>query len=471
MSGVDQAVAGAAGVASARAEIGSGALNLAQRFDRLPLSRYHRKVFLIIATAWLFDSVDLAALTFVLAPISDAFDLSDAQAGALGSASFAGMLVGASAAGMLADRIGRRRVFQYSMILWGAASLAMGLAWDFASLVAFRFIIGCGMGAEYPVAMSLVSEFMPSRQRGRYIGFLEGFWPLGFILSGLISVAFVSTISWRVMFFILAGMACYALIIRRAVPESPRWYASQGRYEEADQTMRAFEHDVERSTGAPLAAPAPADPTLVEAVTRRMSVGELFTSEYRGRTVMMWVVWFFALLGYYGITTWMAKLLADNGLSITKSISFVLLMTLWGVPGFLVASYLLDRLGRRPVVSGFIILSAVAAFAYGQAHSTAALIVAGSFMQFFFFGMWSALYAYTPEVFPTRARATGCGTSSGAGRLGALIGPLFIPALLATSGGKGLALGVAAVSFLVAAGVILLFGPETKQKVLEEVSA
>jgi putative MFS transporter len=184
---------------------------------------------------------------------------------------------------------------------------------------------------------------------------------------------------------------------------------------------------------------------------------------------MTWILWFCVLLGYYGITTWIAKLLADNGLSVAKSTSFVLLMTLWGIPGFLSAAYLIDRAGRKAVVTGSILLSAIAAFVYGQASSTAELIVAGSFMQFFFFAMWSALYAYTPEVFPTRARATGCGTASGVGRIGALLGPYLVPVVL-TAWGAGMVFTLAAAFFVIAAVVVLVLGPETKQKVLEEVS-
>ncbi len=184
---------------------------------------------------------------------------------------------------------------------------------------------------------------------------------------------------------------------------------------------------------------------------------------------MIWSLWFFVLLGYYGITTWQSALLAESGFSITGSIGFVVLMALWGIPGFLTGSYLLERLGRRVTVSSFILLSAVAAVLYGFSGSLAQLIVVGSFMQFFFFGMWSVLYAYTPEVFPTRARATGCGTASGIGRLGALLGPALVPVVLASYGNGGVFI-MAAGSFVIGALVILLFGPETKDKVLEDVS-
>jgi MFS transporter, putative metabolite:H+ symporter len=126
----------------------SATLNLSQRFERLPLTRYQNMIFVIMATAWLFDSIDLASLTFVLAPISNEFGLSAGQAGLLASASFGGMLIGASVGGMLADRFGRKMIFQTSMIVWGSASLLLALSWNWKSLMIFRFILGLGMGAE-----------------------------------------------------------------------------------------------------------------------------------------------------------------------------------------------------------------------------------------------------------------------------------------------------------------------------------
>jgi MFS transporter, putative metabolite:H+ symporter len=453
--------------ASGRMADASATLNLSQRFERLPLTRYQNKIFLIIATAWLFDSIDLGSLTFLLASISAEFGLSGAQAGLLASSSFLGMFVGASTAGMLADRFGRKVVFQYSMIVWGTASILCALSWNWESLILFRFILGLGMGAEFPMGQAMLSEFIPSKKRGQYIGWLEGFWPIGFILAGVLSLILVPTLGWRSVFVLQGIFAVWVLIIRRSVPESARWYESRGRYDEAEETMRHVETQVESSYGRPLPEPDP--PRFTERVFTGFSFTELFTSEYRRRTIMIWSLWFFVLLGYYGITTWQSALLADSGFSITGSIGFVVLMALWGIPGFLTGSYLLEKLGRRATVSGFVLLSAVAAVLYGFSGSLTQLIVVGSFMQFFFFGMWSVLYAYTPEVFPTRARATGCGTASGIGRIGALIGPALVPVVLASYGNSG-AFIMAAGSFVIGALVILIFGPETKDRVLEEVS-
>jgi len=448
---------------------GAGQLNLVGRMERLPLTKFQIRLFAIIATAWLFDSIDLAALTFVLAPISKEFHLSLTQAGLVASLSFAGMVVGASGAGMLADRFGRRPVFVTSMIVWGLASFGAAASWDLSSLLVFRFFIGLGMGAEFPVAQALLSEFIPASHRGKYLGWLEGFWPIGFIACGALSVVFVPWLGWRSLFVVEGVLAAFALVIRRKVPESARWYASKGRTREADQAVNEFEINVEREYGKPL---PPVRDTLFseERSSTQSPLAELFSPVYRSRTIMAWTLWFCVLLGYYGITTWMGKLLADQGMTITKSITFVLLMALWGIPGFLTASYLLERLGRRGTVIGFVLLSAAAAYLYGSSTSTVAILVAGSVMQFFFFGMWSALYAYTPEVFPTRARATGCGTSSAFGRVGAILGPVIVPVALVNYG-KTSTFAIAAAFLVIGAIAVWVLGPETKGKTLEQVSS
>lgn len=448
---------------------GLSPLNISSRLERLPLTRYQRVLFVVIATAWLFDSIDLAALTFVLGPISDEFGLTATQSGLLASASFAGMAVGASTAGTLADRFGRRPVFTSSMICWGAASLAAALSWDFASLFIFRFFIGVGMGAEFPVAQSLLAEYIPAGSRGRYLGFLEGFWPLGFISCGAISFVFVPWLGWRSLFIILAILSLYAFYLRRAVPESARWYEARGRFDDARETIETFERQVEQAYGRPL-PPVGDAPVAAAPVAERVPLAELFSRFYVRRTIMVWALWFFVLLGYYGITTWQGKLLSDSGMTVASSIGFILLTALWGIPGFVSASLLLERFGRKPVIVAFIFGSAIAAYFYGGQTSLVGLVIAGSAMQFCFFGMWSALYAYTPEVFATRFRASGCGTASTLGRVGALVGPLIVPAALA-NWGQVSAFAVAGASMVIGALVVVVLGPETNNRVLEETSA
>ncbi len=439
------------------------------RLERLPWTRYQRGLFLVIATAWLFDSIDLGALTFLLAPISRELGLTALQSGLVGSATFAGMFIGAVGAGMLADRFGRVTVFKYSIIVWGLASLLLAFSWDFTSLASFRLLLGIGMGAEFPVAAALLSEFMPSTKRGRYVALMEGTWPVGFILAGVLSYILLSTaLGWRGFFVLQACLAVVALIVRRNLPESPRWLTSRGRFATARATLESIETATERAWGGGL--PAPAVVTSVGEVGDRSPYWRtLFSQDYRKRTLASWAMWFCLLGGYYGLTTWIGKLLADSGFDVVKTVGYIVLMALWGVPGFLTAAYLIEIVGRKPCLVGFALCSAVAAFVYGSASGLMQLIIAGSFLQFFFFGMFSSIFAYTPELFPTRARAIGMGSSTAAGRLGSIFGPVIVPIIIA-SHGTTIVFTASAALFVIGSLIAIVFLPETRQTVLEDIS-
>ncbi|MBR1202460.1 MULTISPECIES: MFS transporter [unclassified Bradyrhizobium] len=440
---------------------------IAARLERLPLTSYQRWIFGIIATAWFFDSMDLAALTFVLGSIRQTFGLSTAETGLLSSMSFLGMFVGAASAGLLADRFGRARVFQVSMIFWGLGSLCCGLSTTATALGASRLLLGFGMGMEFPVAQSMVSEIMPAKNRGRYIAFLEGFWPLGFIASGLLTYFVLQVADWRWVFILQAIPAVFVLVVRRYVPESPRWLASHGYSERAEATVRAIESRVRDRLGSKELPPVvrqAAAPT-----SEVTGLRTLFSGIYAKRTAMLWTLWFFALLGFYGLTTWLGALLQAKGFPITKSVFYTIMISLAGIPGFLVSAWLVESWGRKATLVMNLLCGAIACHFYGSAADQTQLIIAGLCMQFFLFGMWSALYAYTPELYPTHVRATGTGFASAIGRIGSLIGPYVIGVILPAAGQSGVfALGAGA--FVVAALAVLLLGEETRGRTLESIS-
>jgi MFS transporter, putative metabolite:H+ symporter len=455
-----------AAVDAAAARASSAAI--VARLERLPMTRFQRTIFAVIATAWFFDSIDLGSLTFLLGSIRTEFGLTTAQAGLLSSMSFLGMFAGAALSGMLADRFGRKLVFQVSMVFWGVGSVCCAYAPDATSLGYARLLLGFGMGMEFPVALAMVSEFLPTANRGRYLAIMEGFWPLGFIAAGCLSYVLLSAYDWRAVFLAQAVPALFLFAIRFLVPESPRWLADRGRHAEADRVMSAIEAKVRAELdGRPLPEPQP----LPEQARgeRRFSFLELWSPGYASRTVMIWLTWFFALLGFYGLTTWLGALLQEAGHSVTKSVVYTILISLAGVPGFITSAILVERWGRKPTAVLMLLGSAGAAYLYGHAPSFGWLVAFGLVMQFFLFGMWSVLYAYTPELYPTRARATGAGCASAIGRVGSLIGPYAIGIILPNLGHGGVfALGAG--SFVIAALSVAILGIETKGRSLEAIS-
>ena len=446
----------------------------AERLERLPISGYHRVIFIVIALAFLFDSMDLAMMTFLLGSIKAEFGLSSAQAGVLASASFFGMVVGASLSGMLADRFGRKPVFQWSIVLWGLASYLCSTAQHLDSLTLFRVLLGFGMGMEFPIAQSMLSELVPARQRGRYIALMDGFWPLGFVAAGVLSYWLLPLIGWRDIFLVLAVPAVFVLAVRFCIPESPRWLEHSGRHDEADRVLKGIEAKVQRSLGGgPLPEPV-AMPRQAAAANGFFSAfAALWSPLYRQRTVMIWSLWFFALLGFYGLTSWLGALLQQSGFAVTQSVYYTVLISLGGIPGFLMAAWLVERWGRKPTCVVTLLGGGAMAFVYGQSAvfggNVGLLIGSGLLMQFFLFGMWAVLYTYTPELYPTSSRATGSGFASAIGRVGSLLGPM-VTGLVFPLTGQGGVFALGAACFALAALVVWLFGVETRGRTLEELT-
>ena len=309
------------------------------RLERLPMTRHQRKLFAVIASAWLVDQIDVALLTFLLGAIVREFHLSPVQVGLLASMTFAGQLVGNLAAGTASDLLGRRAVFQGTMLIWGLASFMAALSWSIGALMVFRFLIGVGVGGEAPVAQAFVSEFLPAKVRGRYIAIMEGFWAVGFVLSGTISYFLLPHFGWRWVFATVGLLAAVVFVVRRTIPESPRWLAGQGRFAEADAILTHMEDEVTLITGTtlPVAAIVPPD------MSRDNPWRTLLTKPYAGRSAMAAGLWFFALLGYFGLSSWLALLLEAKGFSIVKSVGFVTLITVGGIPGFACAAWCLRK--------------------------------------------------------------------------------------------------------------------------------
>jgi putative MFS transporter len=441
-------------------------INIPGRLERLPMTSYQRKIFAIVATAWLADQVDVALLAFLIGAISEYFHLTKVEIGLLASMTFLGQLVGNLVAGSSSDIFGRRITFQCTMVVWGIASFCAAGAWGLVSLMVFRFFIGAGVGGEAPVAQALISEFIPANVRAKYIAYMEGSWAVGYVLSGIITYTVLPIAGWRAVFVVVGALSLVVFWVRRSMPESPRWLADKGRLQEADAVMTKIEAEVTRLHGAPLPEPKP---FMRDDSAGGNPFGLLFTRRYLKRNFMLFSMWFFALLGFFSLNSWLVVLLTEHGFSVVKSVGFTTLLACGGIPGFFTAAYMLERAGRKPTTAIFLLMSALMAYLYGQAATTEELFIAGFIMQFFMFGMWSCLYAYTPELYPTGCRSTACGVASAFGRIGAISGPIVIGYIVTSAGQSGV-FTLGAISFAIAAFLVYAFGIETRGKTLEEIS-
>lgn len=438
---------------TARASTG-GLLTRAERLDRLPLTRAHKRLLAVSGVGWAFDAMDVGLVSFVLAALAVDWSLDPGQLSWIASVGFIGMAIGASVGGLLADRVGRRQVFAATLLVYGLATGAAALSWSVGALLVFRFVVGLGLGAELPVASTLVSELAPARLRGRAVVVLEAFWAVGWVLAALIGFLVVPTGegSWRWALAIGALPALYAAVVRRGLPESVRYLERRGRTGEAEVVTRSFEASagVEAPAGRPAgtAGTVTGDRVAAPAVPR-VPLRALWTGGQAPRTVALWVLWAAVNFSYYGAFLWLPTLLVGQERSLTKGLGYALLITLAQLPGYAASALAVEAWGRRRTLAVFLAGSAVAAALFGLASGTAAVLASGALLSFFNLGAWGALYAVTPEVQPALLRATGAGWAAAVGRLAAILAPLSVPPMLA-AGGTGLVFGAFTASFLVA---------------------
>jgi len=432
------------------------------RLDRIPLNSFHWRLLVTSGLGWMFDAMDVLLIGFLVAPITKEFTLAPAQVGLVASAGFVGMFLGAAISGRLADRYGRRLIFQGTLVLFSIGAVLSALAPTFETLLAARVIAGLGLGGELPVVATLVSEFSPRAQRGRMIVLLESFWAYGTLAAGLIALFVLPQFGWRGAFLVAALPALYVAYLRSALPESPRYLAERGRSAEADAIVRR----VERASGGALLTLGAA---IAPLRSGRTSISQLWSPAYARRTAMLWILWFGITFTYYGIFLYVPSLLAARGLSEVRSNEFFFLSTIAQIPGYFSAAWLVERWGRKPTLVTYLLGTAAAAFLFGNAGTGTDAFVYAALLSFFNLGAWAIVYTYSPELYPTAIRATGAGIAAAVGRLGGIIGPFLTPVLVPTLGQSGVFALFMALLVVTALNVWAL-AEETRGRSLEEIA-
>ena len=445
-------------------QIGGAVVMVLERLEALPVGRFHYKLLLVTGLGWLFDSMDTGLIAFILPVLAKEWGLAPGQMGLIGSIGLIGMALGAVVSGTVADRIGRKKVFTITVLLYSIASAFCALSWNYQSLLVFRFLVGFGLGGELPVAATLVSEYAPSRVRGRFIVLLESFWGLGWIAAACIAYFFIPVYGWRMAFLIGALPALYVCLIRLHMPESVRYLLTRGRVDEARQIVLSLEKQLHVPSALFTGETEPVP------VVAKASFRELWKKPFMSRTIMLWLVWFGINFSYYGIFMWLPSLVFQQGFTVVKTFEYVLIMTLAQLPGYYCAAWLVDKIGRKYTLSAFLLFSGVASYFFGHASTAATLMMWGSVMSFFNLGAWGVLYTYTPEQYPTAIRALGSGWAAGFGRFGGMAAPMMVGALLARSFGFASVFYMFALVFAAVAVIVLSLGVESKQKDLESLS-
>ena len=420
-------------------------------------TRFHRTAVLVTGAAWTFVAMEILLVGFTVPVFTEIWSLSGSYAGWIAASALGGSLLGSVVLGRLADRVGRRRIFQ-GAILWYAVFTALtALAWGPGSLSAFRFLAGVGLGAMLVVDPSMLAEYLPPQKRGRFLVLLDFFWPVGLLLATGLSWVFLDQVggadAWRYLFLAAAFPAFLAFAARTALPESPYWLAQQGRTREAAGGL-------DRITGRSVHPE-----TLAAEPMPRASALELVSRRLRGTSAIVVLVWIALNISYYGLFLWLPFVLQAEE---RFTIDVYLLLTLSALsqfPGYAAAIWLVERIGRKPTLAAFLALGGVSAFAFAVSDSAPQYVAALFFVGFFNLGAWGAVYPYTSELFPTRLRASAFGMVEGVGKGAAIGGPYLFGALIDWSGDTVWSLTFIAL-VMVAGAAVMLVAQETRGRAL-----
>jgi len=421
------------------------------------LTRFHRKAVLVTGAAWTFVAMEILLVGFVAPIFSGLWHLDGRMQGLVNSAALAGSLVGSLTLGRLADRIGRRAIFQYSILWYASFTAITALSWGPWSVMTFRFLAGLGLGGMLVVDPSMLAEYLPPQRRGRLLVFLDFWWPVGLLLATGLSFLFLGPNfhrfgdwSWRYLFLAAAFPAFLAFLVRRTLPESPYFLARHGRAREAAEVLseiageRVEEGDFE----------APSEP--------RSSIRDLVTGALRTRAITTALVWIALNVSYYGLFLWLPFVLQGEK---SFHIDLYLLLTLSALsqfPGYAAAIWLVERIGRKPTLATFLLLGGLSAYAFAVADSAGVYVTALFFVGFFNLGAWGAVYPYTAELFPTRLRSSAFGLMEGVGKAAAIAGPYIFGHLKDATGSTTWSLTFVAIVMAAGGLVAGVFGRETR---------
>lgn len=427
------------------------------------------KIFIIGGLGYLFDAYDIALNGFLMPLLGAHFDLTLSQRGFVATANLIGMAIGAIVWGSIADRIGRKKAFSVTLLIFALFSVLGALSPTYPVFLLLRFLAGVGLGGCIPVDYALVAEFSPKKYRGRVLTALDVWWPVGVTLCGLVSTAMLTLDhNWRWM---LATMTLPALLlfwVRRGVPESPVYLTKKGREAEA----RAVIDDLVARTGAPVVPyviPAPVESSGVKGPRAALEqLRDLWKFSAR-ITSASWLLFGTVLLVYYAALSWMPSILKEEGLGDTAAFMTTTLMSGVGITAVLVSTALVDLVGRKWLIGVTAPLSGLAlvAFAYTMHMPTGALVAIGVF-GFLMQLTIPAMYAYVPELYPTLLRASGFGYASSFSRVLTGFAPLLFGSVMWPVLGLKPTFAVLAVAVAAAVVWMAVAAPETKGRALDE---
>ncbi|QWF85382.1 MFS transporter [Amycolatopsis sp. CA-230715] len=426
---------------------------LSEVYERMRLRPAHVRAGAVLFVAFVLEAWEMLALVYIGPDVEQSLHIDSTRMGVVVSALFFGMIPGTLLAGSIADRIGRRQTCAWSLGLYGVCTALGALAPGFGWLLVARFAAGLVLSGLHAMAFPYFEELLPARVRGKATVYLSSGWALGILLA-VGTTALVGSHGWRLLVLVNALAGFWALAIWKLVPESPYWLVARGRTEQACRVLRAL-----GTTPPPAAA-------LRVPHTRPGSVRALFGPAIRRRTIVLLVANFTLAWGYWGLQTGLPAVLAGQGLSLPNTLTFLALGAVVMIPGYLSASVLTHRFGRKIVFIGYLAAACAGGLVFATAANTAMLYLGNFTISFFSLGAFGVWNTWLGECYPTSVRGVGYSWGIFAQRVANAAVPSAMGAMAATAAGSSLVVGTIDV-FLLLTALLASRLPETEGRALE----
>jgi putative MFS transporter len=423
-----------------------------------------------MGSATFFDAFNSLSLAFALPALINLWHISPAQSGYLIASSYAGQLAGALLFSWLAERSGRIRSATAGIAIMAVMTLGCAISGNFPALFACRFVQGIGIGGEMPVAAAYISELSQARGRGRFFLLYEMIFPVGLLAAGQVGAWLVPAFGWQSIFLIGSVPCLIITILVARLPESPRWLIAKGRLPEADTIVKRIEASAAGSSSHSTGPSSPVVPIPTSSLVTRWS--ELLSPSYRGRTLIVWILWFSAYFIANSLNNWLPSLYNTvYHLGLRPSLRAASLTNVAQVVILLICAFSIDRIGRRSwTVASFIAGAALLAILGLFASESVSGVIILATLSYGIVGSTNAvLYLYTPEIYPTRMRAIGTGLATSWLRLASAVGPALVGVMVGAMGISLVFLAFAGAGIVGALAATCMI--ETRGRRLEEIAA
>lgn len=435
---------------------------ISEVIDKLGVSKYTFGVYILVGLTLLFDGFDYMLVAYTMPQMAKEWALTKVQTGSLASWSLLGLMIGGLVAGVVSDRIGRKKTLMLFCFVYSALTLPIYFVNSYEAFALLRILSGIGLGACIPVTVTLISENVPTKNRGFFTSSVLAFYIMGWVMAGIVATYVVPAFGWRVCYFIGGIPALYVLILGARLNESAHWFLGKGRQSEALEVIKKMEIAAKGQAGefsdVTLVAPPP---------PKKVGVSAIFSSEYITATLSLWVMYFMGSVVIYGITGWLPTLLVGKGYGLVKSYSFSILQNVASISGSMATGYMADIIGRRKnVILGWMV-TAVTVVLMGLATNQWQVVICGMLVGIAMNHGLSGVQPLLAEAYRTEFRNTGVAWAKAFGRIGGFCGPIGAGYIQQMGVGFTGTFIFFAIPSVIVAIVGFLFISETKGKTIE----